>query len=84
MNENGKISSSTRNKIFNAAYSETVRTADVEYRDNLDFKMMLKDDLNKAISNYEHTVRREQELNQYAFITSENTRVILKSSVFLS
>lgn len=66
LNENGKISATTRNKIFNAAYSETVRTADVEYRDNLDFKMMLKDDLNKAISNYEHTVRREQELNQYA------------------
>lgn len=62
----GKISEDLRKELFATAYEETLRSSDVSYKELPEFKQMLQEDLNRAVSQYENTLIKERELKKFA------------------
>lgn len=65
-NQTGKISAESRQELFNAAYNETLKNADITYKELPEFKQMIKEDLNRAVTQYENTLIKERELLKFA------------------
>ena len=65
-NQTGKISAESRQELFNVAYNETLKNADITYKELPEFKQMIKEDLNRAVTQYENTLIKERELLKFA------------------
>lgn len=65
-NQTGKISTESRQELFNAAYNETLKNADITYKELPEFVQMIKEDLNRAVTQYENTLIKERELLKFA------------------
>ena len=65
-NQTGKISEKSRQELFNAAYNETLKNADISYKELPEFVQMISEDLNRAVTQYENTLIKERELLKFA------------------